>query len=225
MVERLKSLKETLMTQVEGQLGNLENVDTKELGDVIDMVKDISEAEYYCAVTKAMEDSKKSAEEQEKIMSAVMANQAGGMNYYGGTSPRYRYYDPNQWSDQGAQRMYYTERSGYDGRDMRRSYDGTRGYSDVDAGRMNINTTENISTPDDGMRGYSFDRYTGRSPMSRRGFMEAKEKHKESSYQLKKLQDYADQLGDDIDDMIKDASQESKALMRDKLLKFAAKIA
>jgi len=40
--EELKSMKTQLMSCVQGQIGNLKNVDTKELGEAIDMIKDLS---------------------------------------------------------------------------------------------------------------------------------------------------------------------------------------
>ena len=62
-VERLKSIKETLMCAVEGQIYDLTNVDAEELGEVVDMIKDIEEAIYYCTVVKAMEGEKHPEEE------------------------------------------------------------------------------------------------------------------------------------------------------------------
>jgi hypothetical protein len=56
MVYRLKTIKEMLMCCVEGQMSHLEKVDTKELGEVIDMIKDLEEAIYYCTVTEAMKE-------------------------------------------------------------------------------------------------------------------------------------------------------------------------
>lgn len=52
--ERLKEMKNTLICAVESQLWDLEKVDTKELGEAIDMIKDLEEAIYYCTVTEAM---------------------------------------------------------------------------------------------------------------------------------------------------------------------------
>ena len=40
---------------IEGQMTHLDEVDTKELGEAIDMIKDLEEAMYYCTITKAME--------------------------------------------------------------------------------------------------------------------------------------------------------------------------
>lgn len=62
-MHRLKHIKDTLLCAIETQLGDLSRVDTKELGEVVDMVKDMEEAMYYCSITKAMEENKKEEEE------------------------------------------------------------------------------------------------------------------------------------------------------------------
>lgn len=54
-MERLKHMKESLMNCAQGQMTHLDTVDTKELGEVIDMLKDLEEAMYYCTIVKAME--------------------------------------------------------------------------------------------------------------------------------------------------------------------------
>lgn len=55
-MEKLKHIKHKLVELVEVELDeHLEYVDTKELGEVIDMIKDLAEAIYYCTVTEAME--------------------------------------------------------------------------------------------------------------------------------------------------------------------------
>ena len=43
-MEQLKMIKENLISQVMSQMSNLQNVDAKEFGEVIDMVKDLEEA-------------------------------------------------------------------------------------------------------------------------------------------------------------------------------------
>ena len=54
-MKRLKAIKDTLLCAIEDQMcGNLALVNTKELGEVVDMVKDISETMYYCSVVEAM---------------------------------------------------------------------------------------------------------------------------------------------------------------------------
>ena len=52
--ERLREVKEILLCAVEEQVECLSEVNTKELGEAIDMIKDLEEAIYYCTVTEAM---------------------------------------------------------------------------------------------------------------------------------------------------------------------------
>ena len=60
-MERLKHMKESLMCCLEAQMNRLSEVDAKEMGEVVDMVKDLEEAMYYHTVTKAMEGKEKTA--------------------------------------------------------------------------------------------------------------------------------------------------------------------
>lgn len=55
-MESLKMMKQSLMAAAQSQMGNLSEVDAEELGEVIDMIKDLEEAIYYCTITKAMEE-------------------------------------------------------------------------------------------------------------------------------------------------------------------------
>ena len=63
-MERLKTIKDQLIAQVQSQMGDLKCVDTEELGEVIDMIYDLSKSIYYCTVVKAMEEGKE--DEQRK---------------------------------------------------------------------------------------------------------------------------------------------------------------
>ena len=56
-MEQLKSIEKQLVDAVTNQLNDLPNVHTKELGEVIDMIKDLEKAMYYCSIVKAMEKS------------------------------------------------------------------------------------------------------------------------------------------------------------------------
>ena len=57
-MERLKAMKEMLMACAEGQMTHLEEVDAKELGEVVDMIKDLEETIYYCTIVEAMKQPK-----------------------------------------------------------------------------------------------------------------------------------------------------------------------
>ena len=64
-MEQLKSMKEQLTSMVQGQLCNAQNVDAKELGEAVDMIKDLAEAIYYCNITEAMEKGKEKEKYQQ----------------------------------------------------------------------------------------------------------------------------------------------------------------
>ena len=55
-MERLKRIKDCLICVVESHMDDLDAVDAKEMGEVIDMIKDLSETMYYCSIVKAMEE-------------------------------------------------------------------------------------------------------------------------------------------------------------------------
>lgn len=63
-MHRLKSIEETLVTIMQTELGDYRNAKTEELGKVTDMIKDLCEAQYYCAKKKAIEE--KGYEEEEE---------------------------------------------------------------------------------------------------------------------------------------------------------------
>jgi ribonucleotide reductase beta subunit family protein with ferritin-like domain len=54
-MEKFKWMEKCLIENVEKQMTHLETVDAAELGEVIDMIKDLEQAMYYCSVVKAME--------------------------------------------------------------------------------------------------------------------------------------------------------------------------
>ena len=156
-MERLKYMKDSLMNCVQSKMGNLENVNTDELGAAIDMIKDLEEAIYYHTITKAMEGDKHSSS---------------------------RYME----KDQG--KMYYREMPMRD-----KEYPiEFRDYRD------------------------------GKSPMSRRMYMESKELHKGKEVRVKELDKYMHELTNDIMEMIEDSSPEEKQMLQDKISTLAHKI-
>ena len=89
MIEQMKNMKQNLMACVQAQLGDLHNVDAKELGEAVDMIKDFSEAIYYCTITEAMEKSDKEKNETVKYTYPPVMYNGEGMNYYGGRGRMY----------------------------------------------------------------------------------------------------------------------------------------
>lgn len=64
MMDYTKEIKEIVAEQAYEQLKhNLDKVDTHELGEAIDMLKDISMCMYYCSVVEAMEKAEEEAKE------------------------------------------------------------------------------------------------------------------------------------------------------------------
>lgn len=69
------------------------------------------------------------------------------------------------------------------------------------------------------------DNREGRSPMSRRNYMESKELHKDKSAKIKELEKYMQELSEDIVEMIEDASPEEKQMLEKKMTQLTSKIA
>ena len=58
MTNRLKWMEEALVDVIEMQFCNLDGVCTKELGEAVDIIKDLEEAIYYHTITEAMKTEK-----------------------------------------------------------------------------------------------------------------------------------------------------------------------
>ena len=163
-MHRLETMKETLMNCVQGQLGDLASVDAKELGEAIDMIKDLSEAIYYCTITDSME---KSSKEE-------------------------RYYRDMD-KDRGS--MYYTDSHG--------------------AYHPSANSGYPIEIRDS---------REGRSPITRKTYMERKMHGGGKEAQMHELEKYMQELSSDIIEMIEDATPEEKQMLKSKISALATKI-
>lgn len=202
-MHRLKNMKETLIGCVQTQLADIKNVDTEELGEAIDMIKDLEEAIYYCTITKAME-------EQEK--------EEGHM--------RRHYFDPmihypyERDMDKHMGRMYYSDRPRNEQGEFI-SY-----YSDGSNGNRSGTSSGNTSYFHEKQMPFELrDAREGRSPMSRRNYMESKELHKDKNSKIKELEKYCKELTEDIVEMIEDASPEERQMLEKKMTNLTSKIA
>lgn len=191
-MERMKHMKETLMNCVQGQLGDLSSVDAKELGEAVDMIKDLSEAIYYCTITESMEKNDKEKKE------------------YPITYPiKYRYY-PTDYN------RYY--------RDMDREY-GNMYYTDYTMNNSkgedrNHQTSEEFHDYPIELRDYR----EGRSPITRKTYMERKMHGGGKEAQIQELEKYMQELSSDITEMIEGASPEEKQILKTKISALATKI-
>ena len=203
MMERLKRMKEQLISCVEKELYNPTEANTKELGEAIDMIKDIEEAIYYCTITEAMKGEGKKSSHY-------------GNKYYGGEDcwPMLYYcpdpnahmpkepYDPYRDIDRQQGRMYY-------------SGNGTPGMHPMRQSDNSMDTP--MPAEKDGTR-------EGRSHMSRKGYMEGKEMHYPKDRQMRELEKYMQELTNDIVEMIAGTSAEEKQLMQKKITTLAEKV-
>ena len=137
--EKLKWMKDCLLCTVENQLCHLDEVDTAELGDAIDMIKDLEEAIYYCTVTEAMNKQDKEMHMEMKKGSHHQSLEDDRMYYSG--YPMYYADQGHVNSGNGASntnssngRNYYDEPMQRDAREGR-SYNSRRMY--MEAKHMN----------------------------------------------------------------------------------------
>lgn len=186
-MEQLKQMKERLISLAQTEVnGDISRVDAKELGEVIDMIKDLAECEYYCAITKAMDE----ADPREKMHYMEKYNEEAKRMYTPMGSRRY--YMQNQMYDyypaENNDKMYYTSNGGSgSGMNMARNY-------------------------------------VGRSPMTRRTYMEMKENGEPNEKKLKELEHYMKDLTEDVMEMIRDASPDERVALRQKMTTLVDKL-
>ena len=77
-MKKLCKIKDTLINLVEQQMTNPQCVDTHEMGEVIDMIKDLAETCYYVSIVEAMED--KEDNEESSRQTDTMYYGIGAMN-------------------------------------------------------------------------------------------------------------------------------------------------
>ena len=192
-------MKDKLVDAIEKQInGNLEYANTEELGDAVDMVKDLSEAIYYCTITEAMEDKSHSKE----------GNHYPATHYYSEPNmPRnypVEYYSPMRYNEYP---IMYADGGANGG-----NGGSSRYYGDTSTRYMMYNSGYPMLTTGD-----------DRSSMTRRRYMDGK-MHNDKAMQMKELEQYTQELALDLTDMIKDASPEEKQLLQQKITMLAQKI-
>lgn len=202
-MEQLRNIEQCLISTVQTQLGDLKHVNAKEMGEVVDMIKDLEEAMYYCSIIEAMEKSSEDKEKQQGEMS---------INYY--MEPMKYYQGQPRNSD------------GTFASDGRRNYgEGSSNQGGGQNSRYYVPYMEYAPymMRDEGWRDDHM--YSGRSGSSRRMYMEGKQYHsKDDGESMKELEHYIKDLGEDLTDMIKESSQEEKQVLSTKLQQLATKI-
>ena len=277
-MEKLKQMKEALIGCVQGQIyGNMDKVDAKELGEAVDMIKDLAETIYFCTITEAMEKEEKEAKEGGK-------GQHGMMYYNQRMMPMYNYpmeyYDPRlreRYMPNSAYAMYAQGGggggssgggSGSGGSSGGGSGSGSSGGGGGGGGSRNAQGDGGYNASErgnnargGGSRGYREgmmpmdepwpimyedmmyargegggggnrnyppmemlkDPREGRSGERRKMYMESKNS-KDKGTQMKELENYMQELSQDLTEMIQDASPEEKQLLQQKIAMLASKI-
>lgn len=160
-MKRLKHMKNCLSDLVACQMADLKNANAHELGLAIDMIKDLSEAIYYCTITEAMNAEKHHEEEH---------------------------------------RMYYPK----DKKKMKEHHEEEP---------YEYPMYEDMRDPRE-----------GRSYVSRRMYMEAKDMGHDKLASIQSLEHYMTELTEDIVEMIENSSPEEKQLLQKKLNMLAQKV-
>lgn len=229
MVEKL-----TKCAEMEFEKG-IENVNTKEMGEVVDIIKDLCEAEYYAKISKAMDESEYGEEYDE-----YGPMEDGRRGYRGQarskTSGRYMSRGDGRRSNRGRRgydepmgdyemtpemyRMYSPEYY----RDMDRM-DGKMYYSGGSSSSGNMSSQGgSMGGSQDGSRGYSDGRDSreGRSGQSRKSYIESKEMHKSNTPEdkeakRKELDKWINDVTADIKELVGDMSNEEKTVLKAKI--------
>lgn len=187
----------------------VENVDTSEMGQVVDMIKDLAEAEYHSIISKAMKKADEEEEEYDKeLLRSLKAE-------YGEESGR-RYYDQYRYADgRFAPKGKGTYRRGYEEPPYMHMYPEAEHMRDMDRDYGKMYYTEPMSES-------NYDR-------AKRNYTETKEMHKNNTpedkeHKMKSLDSYTKELASDITGMVADMSAEEKNLLRTKLSTLVSKI-
>ena len=218
-MEKLKNMKKALIKCVESQINdNLGEVDAKELGEAVDMIKDLEEAIYYATITKAMEGGDKEDWEHKK-----QPHHKDTM-YYPYYIDRYPPYIGDRRYIDRPYRMYYddTMMPG----DMNPDW-----KPDWKKDKKPIHTGDGSGTYQDRMMPYYEypmeilrDEREGRSPISRKHYMESKEHTQDASVHMKELETYLQELSQDVTEMVQKATPEEKQMLQQKISLLATKI-
>lgn len=234
-IERMHRMIECLTEKALAELENgTEHIDTEEHSKVIDMIKDLNEAEYKAVIVKSMKKADEEEEEYNKELLRTLKDEygeEGGRRYY----DEYRYMRTGRYAPKG--KGSYVGRRGYeeppywhrypgDMTDM--DYDSIEHMRDMDRlsrGRMYYTDMSDRMGMSDQPRGGSSterDMREGRSGISRKHYMETKEQHKTNTQQdkdakMQSLDEYMKELSTDLTDMISDMTPEERSLMKSKM--------
>ena len=199
----IEKLSECAKSEMES---GIENVDTCEMGKVVDMMKDLSEAMYYRTLTKAMDES--TSEETLEMFERY----GDGRRFY----DKYRYADGRfAPKGRGTYRRGYDEPYYHMNPDMYREHEPEY-WRDMDRKDGKMYYTEPITME-------------SRYDKAKRGYEESKMAHKENTPEhkqakMKDLEMYLKELSEDVTQLIADATPEERSMVKNKMQILTQKI-
>lgn len=196
----------------------IENIDTCEMGQVTDMLKDLAEAMYYRTLTNSMEEF-----EPSDLLDAV--ERYGDRRFY--DDYRYkngRFAPKGRGTRRGYEEPPYYHQMPSDYREWENLPEKER-MRDLDLMRGRMYFSEPISDAKGEMR----DRNEGRSGLYRKAYMESKELHKGNTQQdkeakIKELEKYMKELSEDMAELVADMSPEERTMTKTKLTTLVSKM-
>ena len=206
-VKRMHCMIEKLAECAEKQFDNgIESVDTAEMGQVTDMLKDLAEAMYYRTLTKAMDDS-----DPEEIMEMFERYGDGGRRYY----DHYRYAD-GRFAPKG----HGTYR---------------KGYEETPYWHMTPEDYHSWESKPEAERRRDLDRMQGRMFFSepvnegkyehaRRNYTETKNTKNEEESNMRGLEMLLNVVDEDIKEFMPSMSQAERAMTKSKLSTWAQRL-
>lgn len=234
---KLKNLKERFMCIVETQInGDISKLNAKELGEVVDMIKDCAEAmkecaeaEYYEKITKAMDEN--SISENAYYMKKYAPETMGNMRYFRSRPPMMYYTrDGRKYYSHDGRRYFrdeieypYWEMGDYD-RDMDRDdhhmnrmyYTNTDGsYKD-----MGYEKIKDKGMNNDSKYNQSYDAYT----VNRRTYMDMKASGADKTQTMEEIKKTMSSLADTLMPVMQKATPEEKSIIKQNLNSLVSKI-
>ena len=170
----------------------VENIDTKEMREVAEIIKELSEAEYYAKISKAMDESEYGVD-----------------------------YDYMGAYDEHSRKGYRGQPRDSKGRYMRRRYtEPMRIMPDMDWDNTEYN--RDMDRMSDNRMYYTEPMSESKYDMAKHNYMKSREMHKDNSpeskqHKMKELENYVKELSTDISDMISDMTPEEKSMLKQKM--------
>lgn len=214
-IKRMHEMQECLTEKALSELEKgTDHVDTCEMGQVVDMIKDLAEAEYRATITKAMEKANEEEEEYDKILLRELKEE------YGEDTGR-RFYDHYRYADgRFAPKGHGTYRRGYEEPPYwhmtPERYHEMEYGRDMDRGNGRMYYTEPTHTE-------------SRYESAKRAYTESKELHKGNDPQdkeakMRELEKYMKEMSDDLLNLMKGMSQEEMNMAKSKLSVLVSKM-